>query len=60
MKEAKRTFDEMNLAVAKQILQSPESFGGAEGFPACWARLFMARLQNEWLLSRAGEVTDRS
>ncbi len=47
MKQPKRTYDEMNLVAARHILDAPERFGGVDGFPACWARLFMKRLENE-------------
>ena len=37
-------YDERNLRSAREILADPDQHGGADAFPAVWARAVLARL----------------
>jgi len=44
--------DTLNLRLASQILNSPQCFGGTGSFPFIWAKMLLARAQNNQRLER--------
>jgi hypothetical protein len=50
--KAKTTdFDRRNIETARIILASPDQHGGADAFPAVWARAVLKRLNQEYTLA---------
>jgi hypothetical protein len=61
-KQAQRSWDQMNATAAHAILETPWRYGGLDGFAATWARMLLARLENQqklWQPKSARQMVTR-